>query len=244
MPKKKGGKKEKKVDKKEKGKKDKKDKKKGKKEEPAPAPAPKASGDEGEEGSEEEDLMGDQSWAKTNEEDFSSGVDAMFGDLFGGNAVEEFNKQMADAGVDVNTKIAGMGDENAAEAEAAEAARLAAEEEAAAAEVAEAARKAALREKRKNMSKEEKQAKIRCTQYKKKAVDAQAAGTLTDEAKYAEAMELLEQEEFVQAEAALKACLPSSDSAGEGGDTGQEPTAAADDDDSYAKSFRRCAICL
>ena len=184
--------------------------------------------------SEEEDLMGDQSWAKTNEED-------LFPHIFGGNAVEEFTKQMADAGVDVNTKIAGMGDENAAEAEAT---RLAAEEDAAAAEVAEAARKAALREKRKNISKEEKQAKIRCTQYKKKAVDAQAAGTLTDEAKYAEAMELLEQEEFVQAEAALKACLPSSDSAGEGGDTGQEPTAAADDDDSYAKSFRRCAICL
>ena len=52
--------------------------KKGKKSAPAPAPAPVAQDEGGDE--EEEDLMGDQSWAQAqSEEAFSTGVDDMFG---------------------------------------------------------------------------------------------------------------------------------------------------------------------
>ena len=48
-------------------------KKKAKK--PAPTPEPEPDGDDS-----EEDLMGDQTWAQSNPEEFSAGVNDMFAD--------------------------------------------------------------------------------------------------------------------------------------------------------------------
>eukprot|EP01051_Picozoa_sp_SAG22_P009489 SAG22_NODE_795_length_7149_cov_16.608227_6_plen_133_part_00 len=55
--------------------------KKEKKGKGAAPPEKKKGGDDDDDDEEEEDLMGDQAWAKTNEADFSSAVDDMFGDL-------------------------------------------------------------------------------------------------------------------------------------------------------------------
>ena len=91
-----------------------------------------------------QDLMGDQSWAKTD--DFSGGMDSLFADLMGGQSVDEMKADMAAQGVDVDASVANMG-EDAAEAEErqrqqaeADAARLKAEEDAKAAEAAAAAK--------------------------------------------------------------------------------------------------------
>jgi hypothetical protein len=90
-------------------------KKKGKKEDKKKEPEPEPDGDE-----EEEDIMGDQSWAKTD--NFSGALDDMMGDLLGD--VASMKADAEEAGVDLNAKISGMGDD-AAEAEAEEAAAAA-----------------------------------------------------------------------------------------------------------------------
>jgi len=129
-------------------------KKKGKKEDKKKEPEPEPDGDE-----EEEDIMGDQSWAKTD--NFSGALDDMMGDLLGD--VASMKADAEEAGVDLNAKISGMGDD-AAEAEAEEAAAAAkakAEEEAKAKEEEE---KKAKREAKKallaSLSEEEKKAQL------------------------------------------------------------------------------------
>lgn len=76
-----------------------------------PEPEPDADGDE----DSEEDLMGDQTWAQSDPDQFSAGVDDMFADLFGANpnaAIEANAAEMRAAGFDPNAKMASMGDEN------------------------------------------------------------------------------------------------------------------------------------
>jgi hypothetical protein len=61
----------------------------------------------------QQEIMGDQTWAKTK--NFSGAMDDMFGDLMG-----DMNQMKADAeaaGVDINAKVGSMGDEPAAEPE-------------------------------------------------------------------------------------------------------------------------------
>ena len=65
------------------------------------------------------------------------------------------------------------------------------------------------REKKANMTKEDKKAKVMCGQYKKKAAAAQEDGTLVDEAKYKKALQLMDDDEWVQAEIALKEAMGS-----------------------------------
>ena len=143
--------------------------------------------------------MGDQSWAKT--ENFSGALDDMFGDLLGDMASLQADAEAA--GVDVNAKMGSMG-EDAAAAEAEE--KKKAEEAAAAdAEEAEKKRLAEIRAaKRKNMSKEDKMAKMRVKTLQKKAAAMKEEGKLADEKRYEEALALIEDEEWVKAEAALK----------------------------------------
>jgi hypothetical protein len=89
------------------------------------APAPKKGGDDGDE-SEEEDPLGDQEWAKTNEADFSAGVDDLFADLL--SMKDDFDNNTPDELK--NAKMSKLG-EDTAEAEAAEESeRLKKEEEA------------------------------------------------------------------------------------------------------------------
>eukprot|EP01048_Picozoa_sp_COSAG05_P020701 COSAG05_NODE_3590_length_1972_cov_105.107848_1_plen_359_part_10 len=180
-------------------------KKEKKKEKKKPEPEPEPDPDE----SEEEDLMGDQSWAQSDPDAFSAGVDDMFADLFGADpsaAIEKNAAEMEAAGFDPNAKMSQMGEDVAA-AEAEEAAQEAAAE-AELAEQAEKEEKARIRkEKRANMTKEDKKAKVMCGQYKKKAAAAKEDGTLADEVKYGEALQLMEDDEWVQAEAALKESL-------------------------------------
>jgi hypothetical protein len=165
----------------------------------AEAKAAKGSDDEdGEE--EEEDLMGDQSWAKTD--DFSGALDDMFGDLLGDMAGMQADAEAA--GIDINAKMGSMG-EDAAAAGAEEAKK---KEEAAAADAEEAEKQRlakARAEKRKNMSKEDKMAKMKVKGLKKKADKMKADGTLADEARYEEGLKLMEDEEWFKAEQALNA---------------------------------------
>ena len=136
------------------------------------------------------------------------------------------------AGVDLNVKMGSMG-EDAAAAEAEEE-RKAAQQAAADVEQAEKDRLAKERaEKRKNMSKEvhpplnrclylatllfqsfdqndfmlseqDKMAKMKCKSLQKTAAEMKSAGTLVDVARYEAALQLLEDEDWVQAEQALK----------------------------------------
>ena len=53
----------------------------------------------------EEDLMGDQSWAKTD--DFSGGMDALMDDLMDGKTVEEMKAEQAAAGLRGRTRLKG-----------------------------------------------------------------------------------------------------------------------------------------
>ena len=55
---------------------------------------------------EEEDLMGDQSWAQTD--DFSGAMGDLMGDLLAD--MEAFKADAEAAGVDINAKISGMDD--------------------------------------------------------------------------------------------------------------------------------------
>ena len=174
-------------------------KKKGKSApEPAPEPAPDA-----EDGEDEEDPLGDQSWAQSKTEaDFTAGVDSMFADMFGGSAeeIEQKKKAEEDAlraqGIDPAAKVAQMGDESEADAAAKEAAEAKAAEESAAAEAAREAERKARAEKRASMSAEDKKAKLMCTQYRKKAEEAKANGNLADNAKFEEGLQLLEAEDW------------------------------------------------
>ena len=99
---------------------------KKKKDEEAAAAAAAAAAEDDDDDEEPEDLMGDQSWAKTD--NFSGELDDMFGDLLGDMATMKADAEAA--GVDINAKMKGIGDD-AAEAEAED--QKKAEEEAAAA---------------------------------------------------------------------------------------------------------------
>ena len=156
---------------------------------------------------EPEDLMGDQSWAKTD--DFSGGMDSLFADMMGGQSVDEMRADLAAQGVDVDAELSGIGEEAAAEA--AEAKRKAEEEAKAAAEEEKRKAAAARAEKRRNMTKEEKAAKIKANQYRKKAAAMHEEGTLVDTAQYEEGLRLVEEEDWLAAEAALKAATSSSE---------------------------------
>eukprot|EP01045_Picozoa_sp_COSAG04_P037161 COSAG04_NODE_9362_length_870_cov_6.598555_2_plen_215_part_01 len=162
--------------------------------------APRA-GSGSDEEEEEEDLMGDQSWAKTD--DFSAGMDDLFADMMGGQSVDDMKADLAASGVDVNASVANMG-EDAAEAEAEEAAKKAAAEKEAAEQAEKDKKAAALREKRRNMSKEDKMAKMKVKPLQKKADTMKADGKLADEKRYEEALAFIEDEEWVKAEQALK----------------------------------------
>ena len=166
-----------------------------------PAAVDKEEGDGGDD-EEPEDLMGDQSWAKSD--DFSGGMDSLFADMMGGQSVDEMRADLAAQGVDVNAEVSGIG-EDAAAAEAEEAKRKAEEEAEAAAEEEKRKKAEALREKRKNMTKEEKMAKMKVKPLQKKAEAMKEDGTLVDEAQYEEGMRLVEEEEWLAAEKALKA---------------------------------------
>ena len=157
---------------------------------------------------EPEDLMGDQSWAKTD--DFSGGMDSLFADMMGGQSVDEMRAELAAHGVDVDAEVRGIG-EDAAAAETAEAERKAEEEAKAAAEDEKRKAAAARAEQRRNMTKEEKAAKIKANQYRKKAAAMQEEGTLVDTAQYEEGLRLVEEEDWLAAEAALKAAASSSE---------------------------------
>ena len=112
-----------------KGKAAKKDTKKDKGGKKKEEPKKKKEEEEEEDGDEkvtQEDLMGNQDWAKT--ENFSGAVDDLFGDMLAG--VEQEKKAAEAAGIDINAKISGIGDDAAAaEAEEAEAAAKAKAEE-------------------------------------------------------------------------------------------------------------------
>ena len=86
-------------------------KKKKKEPEPAPAPPPKKKSDDDDDGEEsEEDLLGDNEWAKTSEADFSNAVDDMFGDILAMKA--QFEEETPEHLRDV--KMAKLGDDTAA----------------------------------------------------------------------------------------------------------------------------------
>ena len=148
-----------------------------------------------------DDLMGDQSWART--EDFSAGMDDLFADMMGGLSVEELREELAASGADVNATVGAMGDDERQEAAARRAAEAEAAREAAAAEEERQRRI----EKRRNMSKEEKVAKMKCGPLQKKATALAEEGGLVDVGWYDEAMRLLRAEEWLQAEAALRDVL-------------------------------------
>jgi hypothetical protein len=158
------------------------------------APAPKKGGDDGDE-SEEEDPLGDQEWAKTNEADFSAGVDDLFADLL--SMKDDFDNNTPDELK--NAKMFKLGeDSTAAEAEE----KSAAEQDAAkaAAEEEEAEKRRIGAEKRKNMTKEAKMAKMNCRNLEKKAEGAKEDGKLASEEAFAKAQRCEEDEEWEAAE--------------------------------------------
>ena len=113
-------------------------KKKKKKGEAAAAAAAAAAEEGGEDGEAEEDLLADQSWAQSKSDaEFTAGVDAMFGDLFGSNEQEVAERKRAEEealraqGIDPNAKVATMGDEQDDPEQAAREAAAAAEADAA-----------------------------------------------------------------------------------------------------------------
>jgi hypothetical protein len=184
---------DKKVDKKA----DKKADKKGKKGAPVPAPAPEPDGS-----SDEEDPLGNQDWAKTNEADFSSGVDDLFADLL--SMKDDFDKNTPDELK--NAKMSKLGEDTAA----AEAEEKKKEEEAAAkvkAEEEETERRRIRKEKRDNMSPEAKKAKMKCNVLKAQAKSAHDKKELADNDAYEKALTLMEEEEWEAAETELKNAL-------------------------------------
>ena len=199
----------------------------------AEAAAAKGEGGDDDGDEEPEDLMGDQSWAKTD--DFSGALDDMFGDLLGDMAGMKADAEAA--GVDINAKVSGMGD-SAADEEAEEAKR--AEEAAASAKADEEkeAIAAAKREKRANMTKEDKMAKMKCKALEKKGKELKEAGTLVDAARYEEALKLLEDEEWINAEKALKDATSSGEAAPTEAEAEAAPAEAAEEPAAAAEEVK------
>ena len=157
-----------------------------------------------EEEEDEEDILGDNEWAKTNEADFSSAVDDMFGDLLAMKA--EFEEETPAHLRDV--KMSQMGDkfvgEGAEEEEDAAAAEVAAAE-AVAAEAVEAERRKQRSEQRSKLTPMEKKAKASCNmKYKARCIRMSVAGELAEPDEYTKALAFMEAGEFIEAERAFK----------------------------------------
>ena len=146
-----------------------------------------------EEDDEEDDLMGDQSWAQTD--DFSGAVNALMADLL--DDVSHMKVEAAAAGADLGATLGAMGLSTGNDQE---------KQEAAAAAAAEAERESLAterREKRANMSKAEKMAKMKTKALQKRATQMKSDGKLRDEKRYAEALAFIEDEQWCAAEQAL-----------------------------------------
>jgi colicin import membrane protein len=188
------------------------DKKGAKKEEKKEEPEQETKAD-GEEN--EEDLLGDNQWAQTGEDEFSGAVGDMFADLFGADpskAADDFAEEQRKLGNDPNAKMGQMG-EDAGEAEAAEEAEQARIDAEAAADEAKKQAAAEKRAARANMTPEQKKAKIKCDARKRSAAKAAEDGALADEEAYGRAEVLYEELKFEEAEAEYKAAMGSGDEA-------------------------------
>ena len=115
---------------------------------------------------------------------------------------------MTAAGFDPDAKMSQMG-EDVATAEAEEAAQEAEAQAAAEAEAEQREKARIRREKKANMTMEDKKAKVVCGQYKQQAEAAKAEGALANEAKFEIALQLMEDNEWVRAELALRESLGS-----------------------------------